>query len=73
MLRMYDLRVFACGSRWSAVAQSKSDPRRLGLGVILDQAALEAHGQIDYLRAANGNLPILVSGRPDSEYLDRIA
>ena len=37
-----------------------------------NQAALEAHGQTDYFKAANVKLAGLVGGRPDIEYLDGV-
>jgi quinol monooxygenase YgiN len=37
-----------------------------------DQAALTAHGQTEYFRAANGKLAAMVSGAPEIEYLDGV-
>jgi quinol monooxygenase YgiN len=37
-----------------------------------DQAALEAHGQTAYFKAANVKLGGLVAGAPEVEYMDGI-
>ena len=61
------------GCRFYSLNQSKSDPQVYKvLESYVDQAALEAHGQTDYFKAANAKLAALVGGRPDIEYLDGI-
>jgi quinol monooxygenase YgiN len=61
------------GCRFYSLNQSKSDPQVYKvLESYADQAALEAHGQTDYFKAANAKLAGLVGGRPDIEYLDGV-
>jgi quinol monooxygenase YgiN len=61
------------GCKFYALNRSKSDPQVYKvLESYEDQAALEAHGQTDYFKAANVKLAGLVGGRPDIEYLDGV-
>ncbi len=59
--------------KFYALNRSKIDPQVYKvLESYTDQAALEAHGQTDYFKAANVKLAGLVGGRPDIEYLDGV-
>ena len=61
------------GCKFYALNRSKSDPQVYKvLESYEDQAALEAHGQTDYFKAANVKLAGLVGGRPDIAYLDGV-
>ena len=61
------------GCRFYALNRSKSNPQIYKvLESYADQAALEAHGQTEYFRAANMKLGAFVAGAPEIEYLDGI-
>ena len=61
------------GCKFYALNRSKTDPQVYKvLESYTDQAALDAHGQTDYFKAANVKLAGLVGGRPDIEYLDGV-
>ena len=61
------------GCSFYSLNRSKSDPHTYKvLESYVDQAALDAHGKTDYLKAANGKLAALVAGMPEIEYLDGV-
>jgi quinol monooxygenase YgiN len=61
------------GCRFYALNRSKTNPQLYKvLESYDDQAALTAHGQTEYFRAANGKLAAMVSGAPEIEYLDGV-
>ena len=61
------------GCRFYALNRSKSNPQIYKvLESYADQAALEAHGQTEYFRAANVKLGAFVAGAPEIEYLDGV-
>jgi len=61
------------GCRFYALNRSKANPQLYKvLESYDDQSALNAHGQTEYFRAANGKLAGMVSGAPEIEYLDGV-
>ena len=61
------------GCRFYSLNRSKSNPQIYKvLESYADQAALEAHGQTEYFRAANMKLGAFVAGAPEIEYLDGV-
>jgi quinol monooxygenase YgiN len=61
------------GNIFYQLTKSRTEPGTYKvLELYKDQAALDAHGQTEYFRAAGGKMGAFMAGRPEIEYLDAV-